>query len=270
MANPYLSRIRIYPIKSLDPVELEEVEIGIHSLKQDREYAILAADGNFINGKRTGRVNQLKAEYDLKEEKVFFSVRGELEIKEFHLQRDEIAIADYLSEFFQTKVYFLRRTAGELMDIPYTSSVTITSEASLLSLKSDLPNYDVEELRLRFRTNIELAGVNAFEEEWLFGNPGIGMRFKIGDVEMIGISPRARCNVPPRNPFTGETDKTFVKSVIQSRTKSLPEGSRLPLFGNFYQFTVNTYLPKSEMGKKIKLGDQIELIEPVELSSFGE
>ena len=93
------------------------------------------------------------------------------------------------------------------------------------------------------------------------------MRFQIGEVEMIGISPRARCNVPPRDPFTGETDKSFVKNVIKSRKESLPKDSRLPKFGNFYHLTVNTYLPESEKGKILKVGDQVQLIEPVELGN---
>jgi hypothetical protein len=86
---------------------------------------------------------------------------------------------------------------------------------------------------------------------------------------MIGISPRARCNVPPRNPLTGETNKSFVRNVIQSRSKSLPEGALLPKFGNFYHLTVNTYIPESEKEKILRVGDQVQLIEPVDLSSIS-
>ena len=58
--QPTVSNIRIYPIKSLDPVEQQEVLIGIHSLKNDRIFAIVGEDGRLVNGKRTGRVNQLQ------------------------------------------------------------------------------------------------------------------------------------------------------------------------------------------------------------------
>lgn len=270
MENPFLSAIRIYPIKSLDPVELKEAEVGIRSLRYDREYAMLAEDGGFVNGKRTGKVNQLKAEYDLLKERIRLSMRSGGEEKEFHLIKDKDSIEKFLSDFFEIKLHFLRRTNGELMDIPGASSVTIVSEASLASLQKDMPEHSINDLRLRFRANLELSGINAFEEEWLFGDPGIGMRFQIGDVEMIGISPRARCNVPPRNPFTGETNKSFVKNVIKSRSQSLPDNSRLPKYGNFYHLTVNTYIPESEKGKVIKVGDRIQLIEPVDLSSMSE
>lgn len=269
MENPILARIRIYPVKSLDPIELTEAEVGIHSLRYDREFAMLGEDGGFVNGKRTGRVNQLKANYDLPGQLIQLSLRSGGEVKEFHLVKDRELIEKYLSDFFEMKLHFLQRTRGELMDIPGSSSVTIVSEASLSSLQKDMPGHSLDDLRLRFRANLELSGINAFEEEWLFGDPGIGMRFRIGEVEMIGISPRARCNVPPRNPFTGETDKSFVRNVIQSRSKSLPVDSRLPEYGNFYHLTVNTYIPESQKGKILRVGDKLELIEPVDLSSIN-
>lgn len=268
MENPILARIRIYPVKSLDPVELMESEIGIMSLRYDREFAMLGGDGGFINGKRTGRVNQLKASYDLPNQLIQLSLRSGGEVKEFHLVKESELIEKYMTNFFEMPVHFLQRTHGELMDIPGTSSVTIVSEASLSSLQKDIQERSLDDLRLRFRANLELTGINAFEEEWLFGDPGIGMRFQIGEVEMIGISPRARCNVPPRDPFTGETDKSFIRNVVQSRSKSLPVDSRLPKFGNFYHLTVNTYIPESEKGKKLRVGDTLKLIGPMNLSSI--
>ena len=54
--TPVLSKIRIYPIKSLDPVELTSVQIGVRSLLGDRRFALLNDAGNFINGKATGRL----------------------------------------------------------------------------------------------------------------------------------------------------------------------------------------------------------------------
>ena len=75
MGNPTLARIRIYPVKSLDPVELNEVEIGTFSLRYDREFAMLSEDGGFVNGKRTGKVNQLKANFDLPKQLIQLSLR---------------------------------------------------------------------------------------------------------------------------------------------------------------------------------------------------
>jgi len=266
MENPHVAAIRIYPVKSLDPIELEEAEIGIHSLKNDREFAILADDGRFVNGKRTGKVNQLKTEYDLPNHLISLSHRDGEEKQTFELRENNEKLVEYLSDFFGLAVNLLHRSKGELMDIPQTSSVTVLSEASLESLQRNFSDHTVEDLRLRFRANLEIGGVGAYWEEQLFKEPGVGVRFSIGDVEMIGVSPRARCNVPPRNPLTGETDKQFVKKMTQSRSESLPPESSLPQHGGFYHLTVNTYLPEDQEGKSIKVDDPLKIIEVVRLA----
>jgi uncharacterized protein YcbX len=270
MQTPVVSRIRIYPVKSLDQVELHEAEVGIHSLRYDREFAMVTDDGRFVNGKRTGKVNQLKATYDLTNQLIHLAPRAGGATNTFHLINDTLLIEKYLREFFELPIRWIHRTRGELMDIPMASSITVVSEASLLSLQDQIKMPSLENMRLRFRATIELRGVAAFWEENLFGNPGTGIRFKLADVEMIGVSPRARCNVPPRDPFTGETDKSFVRAMVKSRTSSLPDTSTLPLYGNFYHLTVNTYLPETETGKKIRVGDTLTIIDHVRLSDIFE
>lgn len=260
MEEPRLSGIRIYPIKSLDPVILQEAEIGVHSLKHDRAFALMSADGRFVNGKRTGRVNQLKAEYDLPGGTITLSKRGEDQKHVFSLEEGNPELLEFLSDFFEMPIKLVHRQKGELMDVPTRSSVTVVSQASIESLQKDLPNHSVEDLRLRFRPNIEISGVEAFWEEQLFRPSGEGIRFAIGDVEMVGMSPRARCNVPPRNPLTGETDKQFIKTMLASRTNTLPANSFLPEYGNLYYFTVDTLLPESEAGKTIKMGEPIKIL----------
>jgi uncharacterized protein YcbX len=261
----FLSRIRIYPIKSLDPVELQEAEVGIRSLRYDREFAMLTSTGQFMNGKRSGRVNELKATYNIEQYTVNFTPRAGGPVETFHLLHDKKKIETYLQQFFGDPISLIHNTNGQLMDIPGASSVTILSEASLKSLHSNFEDRSLEDLRLRFRATLELAGVEPYWEENLVGEPGTGMRFLIGDVEMIGVSPRARCNVPPRDPLTGVTDKTFVKKMMKSREGSLPTGSHIPAYGSLYHLTINTYVPDNQKGKRIRVGDPIKIIEPVRL-----
>lgn len=258
--DPFISRIRIYPIKSLDPVELRETEVGIHSLRHDREFAMLTHDGHFMNGKRSGKVNELKASYDLKNYEVELVPRTGGTPRSFHLLNDKKEIEAYLHEFFGEPISLIQNTEGQLMDIPTASSVTIISEASLQSLHTDFSDRTLEDVRLRFRATLEVGGVDAFWEESLVGQPGMGMRFTVGDVEMTGISPRARCNVPPRDPLTGLTDKSFVKRMMKSREKSLPPHSPIPAYGSLYHLTINTYLPETEAGKWIRVGDSVKSI----------
>lgn len=264
-----VSKIRIYPIKALDPVELQEAEVGVHSLRLDREFAMVTQDERYMNSKRTGRVNELKATYDLKNFMVFLSARSGGPVDSFHLINDRIKLEEYLSIFFGEPLSLVQNKQGQLMDIPTASSATIVSEASLESLHREFADRTLEDIRLRFRSTLELTGVDAFWEESLVSEPGVGIRFQIGAVEMIGISPRARCNVPPRNPLTGITDKTFVKRMMQSRGNSLPEGSHLPEYGNLYHLAINTYIPYTENGKRLHVGDELKLIGPVKLDSLG-
>jgi uncharacterized protein len=265
--KPVISRIRIYPIKSLDPVELQEAEVGVHSLRYDREFAMLTHDGHFMNGKRSGRVNELLAAYNLSNCWVTFSNRSGGPASSFHLVNDKSDVEKYLSDYFGEPIVLIQNQKGQLMDIPTASSVTILSEASLQSLHEEFSDRSLEDVRLRFRATIELCGVAPYWEEHLVGAPGNGMRLTIGDVEMIGVSPRARCNVPPRNPLTGITDKTFVKRMMKQRQKTLPENSHILAYGSLYHLTINTYIPESQKGKWLRVGDEVQLLEPVRLES---
>ncbi|HRI80409.1 MAG TPA: MOSC N-terminal beta barrel domain-containing protein [Cyclobacteriaceae bacterium] len=261
--TPTISGIRIYPIKSLDPVELNEIEVGTRSLLFDREFAMLAEDGRFVNGKRTGKVNTLQARYDIKNYLVSLNDRKGGAVRTFHLVDDKQKLENFLSNFFDLPVTIIHNEEGALMDIPVESSVTLMSDATLLSLQSDMPSHSLEDLKLRFRPNLMVAGVDRFWEEELFGEPGTGIEFLVGNVRMIGISPRARCNVPPRNPLDGEQDKSFIRTMMKSRADTLPKGSKLLKYGGLYQLTVNVYIPETEKGKIFRIGDEIKVIGPV-------
>jgi uncharacterized protein YcbX len=268
---PILSKLRIYPIKSLDPIELNEAEVGAGSLRYDREFALLAQDGHFVNGKRTGRVNELKATYDLSNDRVHLQPRTGTRVDSFHLLNDRLALEAYFTAFFNEPVSLVRNQTGQLMDIPDVSGVTITNQQTLESLQSDLSDRTLENLRLRFRANIEITGAEAFwEEQYLIAKPGTGIRFRMGEVEMIGVSPRARCNVPPRDPVTGVTDKSFIKQMMTSRSISLPANSPIPGYGSLYQLNINVHLPAAQRGKWLHVGDPVKLIGPVDLSSIFE
>ena len=264
MDNPIISKLRIYPIKSLGHIDVKEVEIGVHSLMNDRVFAMIDQEGRYINGKRTPRVNQLKTEYDLANGVVAFSEKTTNHKTTFELRERNAALDEYLSDFFNTELKLVKNTQGQFMDIPVESSITIVSEASLQYLQKDIESHSLENMRLRFRSNIEITGVEAFWEEQLYHQPGIGVRFRIGEVEMLGMGPRARCNVPPQHPDTGEMDYQFVKNMIRSRKNHSPTAEQLLQYGKAHYFLcINVYSPKTEVGKKIRLNDGLEVIEPV-------
>lgn len=263
MNHPKVSKIRIYPIKGLDAIELTESRIGVHSLLHDRSYAMRVADG-YINGKRTGKVNQLETTFDLDKGQVHFTPRTTGETATFELKEGNLLLNQYLTDFFGEQIELVHSNKGELMDVPKRGSVSILSDASLVSLRNDFPDYSMENLRLRFRVNIELTGVEAYWEENLFHKPGTAVRFTIGEVEMTGICPRVRCSVPPRDPWTGKKDKSFGRIMMKSRAENLPANSTLPEFGDMYHLAVDAYIDEKEQGKMIRLGDAVEIRDVVD------
>ncbi|WP_459210945.1 MOSC domain-containing protein [Aquimarina rhabdastrellae] len=270
MSVPTISQLTIYPIKSLDPIFLSEAEIGIHSLLNDRSFAMIDTEGKYINGKRTPRVHLLKTTYSLSKSLVTFSDRNnEKNSHVFELKEGNTELDQFLSDFFDTPLRLVRSDQGDFMDAPKKSGITLVSDASLISLQQDLNTTSFDDLRLRFRANVEITGVDAYWEEKLFTTPGEGVHFKLGNVEMIGVRPCPRCNVPPRDPHTGVLDKTFAKKMMLSRKRNLPSQNTLLSHGkNTYYLSVNVYIPTSQKGKKIAIGDTLNIIKTVSLEGL--
>ena len=62
--SPRLAGIRLHPIKSLDPISVNEARIGPNGgLELDRVWALYSADGKWINGKRAPAIHLIRATY---------------------------------------------------------------------------------------------------------------------------------------------------------------------------------------------------------------
>ncbi len=267
--NPTVSKIRIYPIKSLDPVELEETVIGNSSLLHDREFAMINNDGKFISGKFTPKVNLLRSVYDLTEFTVTFIQEGENDFYRFSLSEDKKIIGEFLSDYFGYTVSIIQNTEGRFQDVPDIGGITILSEASLRKLTEYFPGIRFEQMRNRFRANIELTNTEAFWEDKLFAEPGSVIEYQINDITLFGINPRERCIVPTRDPLNGETYHRFTKQFVKVREKTLPDWSRLRDYGHYYFLTVDTFIPLTETGKVIRLGDELKFIGKKKLSALN-
>jgi len=259
--EPVLSRITIYPIKSLDGIVLHKAMITEGGcLLHDREYAISDEVGNFITGKTNPLVHSLRSAIDFESETISFRQNDETIWNQFHLKKEHLEIKSFLSNYFGIPILFNQNATGRFMDIPDISGVTILSTSSLQAVSDWYNNMDPEETRKRFRATLEIEGVPAFWEDHLFSKEGKQIEFTVGEVTMFGMSPRARCVVPTRNPKTGEVIHGFPKTFAKQRAASLPEWSKLPKYGHYYHLTVDCYIPASEIGKWIKEGDSIKII----------
>ena len=255
MDAPFLSRITIFPIKALDPVEMTRATIAAGgSLTGDRRFALLDRSGKFINGKRNPRVHLLRAEFDLERSQVRARHQGDNQWHEFALAAGEPALERWLSDFFGEQVRVEENPAAGFPDDTTASGPTVVSAASLLEVASWFPGFDAERVRRRFRVNLVVDGVPAFWEDLQFTEHE-RTRFRIGQVDLEGVNPCARCVVPTRDHETSDVVPAFQRTFMERRAATLPTGVARDRFDHFYRFTLNTYVPPGQAGKSLNVGD---------------
>ena len=257
-----LSKILIFPIKSLDAIALNEVEITSGgALKGDREFAIFDQDGKYINAKRYPKIHLLRASYELGDRLIHLHIQNyhqnSQDIFTFHLDRDRTLLVKWLSEFFGQPVELRQNVNNGFPDDPEAWGATIIAAATLATVQSwyKTLKLSLEQIRDRFRTNLEISDTEAFWEDRLFAKSGETVPFKIGDVNFLGTNPCQRCSVPTRDPFTGEVYPDFQKIFIRHREETLPANIERSRFNHFYRLALNTRIPLTEVGKVLKLGD---------------
>ena len=116
-----LSRIAIFPIKSLDALNLHSAEIlASGALKGDREFAIFDSDDRVVNAKRTAKIQRIRSQYDLENRTVILSTL-QLQPTLFHLDCDRESIEIWLSEYFRFSVHLKQNLELGFPDDPARS-----------------------------------------------------------------------------------------------------------------------------------------------------
>jgi uncharacterized protein YcbX len=273
-----LSRIRVYPIKSLDGVDVESVPVcGSGRMKHDREYALFDADGEYVNGRQNALVHELSSAVDLETGEVALGIHDS--DRRFECTLDTLTenpeLAAWLSDFFGEPVSVEGATKTNFADSaggisPMTISATgptVVSTATLREVASWYEDLDVSDIRRRLRANLEISGVEPFWEDKLFTDKDHAVEFRIGDVTVHGMMSKPRCVVPSRDPDTGELSKEFSKRFVEKRRESFPEwadpdnlGERIGFEApNYFYVTVVTRVPGTEAGKQFTRGDEVTI-----------
>jgi len=260
---PLLADIRLYPIKSLDPISVPEARISPSGgLALDRAWALYSVDGKWVNGKRTPAIHLIRANYSPDLRTVTLSVpndRRNIPTRTFDFPTAHEDAAEWFSVFFEQQI-IIRHSENGFPDDTIASGPTIVSTASLESVCEWFPTIPLEEARRRFRASLEINGVPAWWEDQLFGEDERSViRFQIGEVNFEGSNPCARCPVPPRNPLTGENLDGFQKRFTQLRESTLPPWSPRPRFDHFYRLSTNTRVAPTETNKFLRPGDPLRL-----------
>jgi uncharacterized protein len=254
---PKVAKILIYPIKSLDGVAVNQAKI-LHSgsLQYDRELAIVDEQGKIVNGKRTDKIHLVRSRFDLQNRTVSLQVLGTKK-QLFQLDEERKAIAAWFSDFFGFQVKLQENLIVGFPDDLKAAGPTVISSATLAEVASWFSGVSVDEIRRRFRANIEIDDTPPFWEDQLFAEKGDILSFEVGKVQFEGIYPCQRCPVPTRDAFTGKADPDFEKIFVEKRQETLPKWAKLSQFNHFYRLSVNTKIPESEAGKILKIGDVV-------------
>lgn len=257
--SPYLSRITLYPFKSLDGQDVEEAVVARNAgLRHDREYCLLDENGVVFNTKRLGEaLVRIRSE-------VHFGF-GEITLRDasgeqtFSLERGRERIEQWFSARLGQAVNLARDPERGFPDDRDASGPTLISTATLEEVGSWF-GLEVDETRRRFRANLEISGVPAFWEDRLYGPLGETVRFRIGEVAIEGVNPCARCTVPSRDSHGGEIgEPQFARIFADKRRDTLPPWADPSRFDHFYRLSVNTRVPESEAGKELRVSDEVEL-----------
>lgn len=258
--NPQVSQLLIYPIKSLDGVEVKSATVlPSGALQGDREFALVDELGRFVNGKRCQQVHLLRTQFDQVAGKVAIAAPGQSQPTQFHLTQQQMAVERWLSDYFGFPVRLQQDREQGFPDDTVSPGPTIISTATLAAIAAWYPGLTVDQVRRRFRSNIEVSGVPAFWEDRLFSETGVPVRFQVGDVQLLGINPCQRCVVITRNPDTGAATPHFQKEFVARRQEKLPDWAPRSRFNHFFRLAVNTQVPSSEAGKTIQIGDTVQV-----------
>ncbi|NJR66997.1 MAG: MOSC domain-containing protein [Leptolyngbyaceae cyanobacterium CRU_2_3] len=256
---PHLAHLCIYPIKSLDGVFVDRATLlPSGALQGDREFAIVDQAGKFVNGKRTAQIHLLRSSFDLTTRVLSLGVEGSVERTKFHLDDDRLQLAIWLSDYFGFPVQLIQDIETGFPDDLNAPGPTVISTATLTAVASWFPELSLEQVRSRFRSNLEIEGVPAFWEDCLFSDSGEPIPFTVAEVQLLGINPCQRCVVITRDPQTSATYPSFQKTFVAQRQATLPEWAAASRFNHFYRLAVNTRVAAWSEGTIVQIGSPVE------------
>ncbi|WP_281194232.1 MOSC domain-containing protein [Halorubrum sp. F4] len=277
-----LDELVAYPVKSLDGVRVDRAELGPRgALRGDRSYALVEAGvdpetasvgggGGYVNGKSEPAIHQLRATYELAGPAdatptavtLERPARGDVAADErtFALPDDGDALATWVGEYLGYEVDLVREPAGGFPDDRAAPGPTVISAGTLEAVASWFDGIaDAAEVRRRFRPNVVLADCPAFLEDRLFDDHGTGVRFAVGEADLVGINPCQRCVVPSRHPDTATEIDGFRERFLRKRRETLPEWTESDRFDHDFRLMVNTVVPEESWGAVVAVGDAVEV-----------
>jgi len=220
-------RIAIAPVKALGLVHPESVELGPNGVAGDRRFWLVDADGRLINGRRHGRLMQIRPTWDEAAGRLRLDfpdgrvVEGRVELgpevavelhHDAHASRAVLGPwQEALSAYARTPLRLLWSQTGAPDRTARGGSVSLVSRGSLERLQSELGAGEPVDGR-RFRMLFEIDGVPAHaEDDWIGGRIGVGT----AAIDVGGDV--GRCMITTLDPDRGTRDLDTLGALARYR-----------------------------------------------------
>lgn len=256
-----VARITLYPVKALDGVDVAAVDaVRGGGLAGDRRYALMDADGCFVNGKRTAEMHRVRAGYNLDTGTLSLRVEGFGDLPDdFHLATDGDRVAEWFGDYLGLDLKLVSNAESGFPDDMHCSGPTVVSTATLETVATWFDGLGTDEIRRRFRANLELESGVAFAEECLFSADREPVPFTVGQAQFNGMQPCVRCIVPTRGALDGVSLAGFQPAFEAGRARTMPAFVDRGAFQTLYSLTVNTRVARTG---RIALGDHLDRCPP--------
>jgi uncharacterized protein YcbX len=272
--NVRISELSLYPVKGCRGVALESATLAVTGLEDngigDREWTIVDAEGEFLSQREHPKMALIRASFTpasllLKAPgmlllEVPFDSEGD--VVKVRVWEDTISavtqgeIADlWLSNYLGLPARLMRfdyegrrlaahRYTGKV-DAPFKFAdafpLLVTGSASLAKVNARLQRQGHAPVAMaRFRPNIVLDGLPAFEEDYV-------KELRIGSATIRPVKRCARCSVPGVDPATGEHSR--VVPDLLAGMRSTPDG---------VMFGVNAIVVTGA-GSLLRVGDVVDV-----------
>ncbi|EIF8958919.1 hybrid-cluster NAD(P)-dependent oxidoreductase [Vibrio parahaemolyticus] len=234
MSQPVLSKINVFPVKSVGGVSLSSAWVEKQGLSFDRRFMIAKADGSMITARKYPQMVTVKSAL-LADGVVFSSLGMELlkiRYQDFKMQETPATVwkdtftaytttddaDDWFSQVLGQRVELLfsgeqsnrvRESLGQNVSFADGYPVLVISQASLEELnKRSSEQHSMDQ----FRTNLVVSDTKPFDEDsW--------KRIRIGEVEFESLKPCERCILTTINTQRGtfRESKEPLKTLQQFR-----------------------------------------------------
>jgi uncharacterized protein len=234
-----VTRLYIYPVKSMAGVPVEEAHVGVNGLLGDRRYAFVRAEQSATNSFpwMTARQAARMLLYRPRFAQLPTPEQSEPAVQVRTPEGAELAVSDpalhqELAEKFQQSLFLLNDATG-IFDCQHMSIFSLATGRAL----AEESGSSIDLRQFRANVYIEPASGHAFEEEqWA------GRVVRIGNEVLAAVTNRdTRCMMINLNPDTVAQDARVLRTVAQAHD------GQTGMYANVVR------------GGLVKIGDQLEI-----------